>query len=281
VRLLVWRGPLESCNYGCPYCPFAKAPARPATLRRDRAALRRFLDHVRDDPTPVDLLFMPWGEAMIWPWYPDALRELAALPHVRAVGIQSNGSFPARFVADLSPKVGLWLTWHPTEIPRAAFTAQITRLRALGVSLSVGAVAVPEHLNELEALRDSLPDEVPMWVNARKPGGRYTPDQITRYTALDPDFPLELRPVPSRGRACATGDEVWMVEADGTIPRCHLIPTPLGNLYTGGPTPPGPCTRRSCHCFVGYAFLDEVGLWRRWQGGFVSRQRPSTGSPPR
>lgn len=273
MRLLVWRGHLVSCNYDCGYCPFARRPAERATLLRDRVALERFVAHVTADPTPTDVLIMPWGEAMIWPWYAPALARLAAADHVRAVGIQTNGSFPARFAAALPPNVHLWISWHPTQIGRAAFTAKIRALLDQGNTLSVGTVAAAEHLDELEQLRADL--DVPMWVNARKPGGRYTQAEIARFTAIDPDFPLELRPIRSRGKACATGADVWMVEADGTIPRCHLIPGALGNLYDAGPAPPGPCTRASCHCFVGYAFLDEVGLWRRWGQGFVGRRRPA------
>ncbi|MFZ4739422.1 MAG: STM4011 family radical SAM protein [Bradymonadia bacterium] len=271
MRLLVWRGHLVSCNYACGYCPFAKRKAELATLRRDREALDRFVAHVASDPTPTDVLIMPWGEAMIWPWYPEALAALARLPHVRAVGIQTNGSFPARAVASLPPNVQLWISWHPTQIERSAFTAAIQALLAQGNTLSVGTVAAPEHLDALEQLRRDL--DVPMWVNARKPGGRYTPEEIVRFYAIDPDFELELRPVRSRGKTCATGHDVWMVEADGTIPRCHLIPTPLGNLYEGGAAPQGPCTRAGCHCFVGYAFLEEVGVWRRWGERFVGRRR--------
>ena len=37
---LLYRGPLASCNYDCPYCPFAKRRDSPQLLRADRAALR-------------------------------------------------------------------------------------------------------------------------------------------------------------------------------------------------------------------------------------------------
>ena len=279
-RLLIWRGPLDACNYNCPYCPFALRPARLETLRRDEAALARFAAHVAADPTPVDLLFMPWGEAMIWPWYGRTLGALAALPHVRAVGIQTNGSFPLANVDGWPPNAGLWISWHPTGVSRDAFVAKVRALCDRGVPLSVGAVAVPERLDDLRRLRDDLPD-VPLWINARKPGPRYTPDQVAAFTALDPDFPIELRPVRSGGRACATGDQVWMVDGDGRIDRCHLVPTAIGDLYAGGvPAPPGPCPRTTCHCFVGYAFLDEPGQWRRWQERFVTRRRPDDRAPP-
>lgn len=276
-RLLVWRGPLDSCNYGCSYCPFAKRAARIDTLRRDEAALARFADHIAADPTPVDLLFMPWGEAMIWPWYGRTLGSLARLPHVRAVGIQTNGSFPLHAVDGWPPNAGLWISWHPTEIALEPFVARIHALHARGVPLSVGAVAMPGGVAPVRALRDALPADVPMWLNARKPAtGRFRDDEVASLVAIDPDVGAELRPVRSQGRACATGDAVWMVEGDGTIVRCHLVDQRIGDLYDGGVTaPPGPCPRGSCHCFVGYAFLDEPGQWRRWQANFVTRRRPT------
>ncbi|MEU8270103.1 hypothetical protein AB0B89_23465, partial [Sphaerisporangium sp. NPDC049002] len=39
---ILYRGPLASCDYDCPYCPFAKRRDSPARLREDRAALERF-----------------------------------------------------------------------------------------------------------------------------------------------------------------------------------------------------------------------------------------------
>ncbi|MGE6735743.1 STM4011 family radical SAM protein, partial [Streptomyces sp. NPDC059900] len=41
---ILYRGPLASCDYACPYCPFAKRRDTPEQLRADRAALERFTD---------------------------------------------------------------------------------------------------------------------------------------------------------------------------------------------------------------------------------------------
>ena len=46
IRML-YRGPLASCNYDCPYCPFAKRRDPPELLRADRAALTRFVAWMR------------------------------------------------------------------------------------------------------------------------------------------------------------------------------------------------------------------------------------------
>ena len=48
---MLYRGPLASCNYDCPYCPFAKRRDRPEQLRADREALARFDGWVSENPT--------------------------------------------------------------------------------------------------------------------------------------------------------------------------------------------------------------------------------------
>ena len=37
---ILYRGPLSSCNYGCPYCPFAKHHETAAELKVDRACCK-------------------------------------------------------------------------------------------------------------------------------------------------------------------------------------------------------------------------------------------------
>src|SRR5690606_24541191 len=73
VRLdltILYRGTLSSCNYDCPYCPFAKHWESPAELAADRRGLARFVDWVsaRTDDR-LALFFTPWGEALVRQWY--------------------------------------------------------------------------------------------------------------------------------------------------------------------------------------------------------------------
>ena len=87
---VLYRGPLASCNYACGYCPFAKRPPDRATLARDRDALGRFVGWVGDAAGwRLELSFTPWGEALVWPWYRDALVQLSRSAHVRQVSIQT------------------------------------------------------------------------------------------------------------------------------------------------------------------------------------------------
>ena len=88
---ILYRGPLASCNYDCPYCPFAKRHDPPGALRADRAALERFVGWVAGETgTRISVLFTPWGEGLTRSWYRAALVRLSHLAHVERVAIQTN-----------------------------------------------------------------------------------------------------------------------------------------------------------------------------------------------
>jgi len=145
-----------------------------------------------------------------------------------------------------------------------------------GVPLSVGAVALPAHLGSIEALRRALPAEVPLWLNALRPAGRYTAQEVARCLALDPLFGHEQRPHASRGAGCLTGEEVIAVDGDGEITRCHFVSARLGNLYKDPLEQvlrPRPCPRTRCDCFIGYAHLPRLGLRRHFGEGLLARRR--------
>ncbi len=277
---ILWRGPLDSCNYDCAYCPFARRRVSRRVLDADRAALTRFVDWVCDaEAWRLEILFTPYGEALVWPWYRDALARISHLPHVRRVAIQTNGSAPMDFTGRANlDTLALWISWHPSEIPLERFAARIQALHADGVRLSVGAVALPTNADAVEALRAALPAGVPMWINAQKPGIRYDADAIARWSRLDPAFPLDARPHHTKGRACATGDEVVSIDGDGDIRRCHFVEERLGNLYTddlAALLTPRACPRARCDCWIGYSHLPELGLRQLYEADLLPRIRPS------
>ncbi len=281
---ILWRGPLDSCNYGCTYCPFSKRPPRKNVLRADRAALDRFVEWVRGaERWQLQILFTPYGEALIWPWYRRALVELSHVPHVRQVSIQTNGSAPTDFLddADLS-RVSLWVTYHPTEMNRADFVARIAALHERGTRLSVGMVASPARVDEAEALRAELPKDVPFWLNAQKPGVRFGDEDVARLRALDPMFELETRRHRSRGQACRTGEDVISVDGDGTIRRCHFVDEVLGNLYADELVRvlrARACPRATCECWIGYAHLPSTGARNYYEGASLLARVPSGKGP--
>ncbi len=264
---VLYRGPLDSCNYGCDYCPFAKRAPDRRLMDRDRAELARFVDWARAATEwDLEILFTPYGEALIWPWYRDGLVALSRLAHLKQVTIQTNASGPLDFLADADlTRVSLWISWHPTEIALAPFCERIASLHASGVRLSVGAVAVPAHLELVEALHRRLPADVPMWINAQKPGVRYDDEERARWRRLDPSFDLDARRHASRGQACLTGEDTISVDGSGTIRRCHFVDEVLGNLYVDDLSAllrPRTCPRARCDCWIGYSNLPALDLRR-------------------
>jgi MoaA/NifB/PqqE/SkfB family radical SAM enzyme len=276
---LLYRGPLDSCNYACSYCPFAKRDASRRTLERDRASLARFVGWAKQVAGwQLEILFTPYGEALIWPHYQAALVELSRADHVRQVSIQTNASGKLDFLdqADRA-RVSLWISWHPTEVELEPFARRIAALHEAGTRLSVGAVAVPEHLAAVEALRAALPPAVPMWINAQKPNARYGEAERARWRALDPAFDVDARRHLTRGAACLAGEDTISVSGSGVVTRCHFVDDVLGNLYEDDLETmlwPRPCTRARCDCFIGYSNLPALDLRRTFvDGGRLARIR--------
>jgi MoaA/NifB/PqqE/SkfB family radical SAM enzyme len=272
---ILYRGPLASCNYDCPYCPFAKRRDPPQALRADRAALARFVDWVcavRD--TTVSVLFTPWGEGLTRSWYRDAIVRLSHLPHVERVAIQTNLAARPDFLAAADPsRVALWCTYHPGEVARPAFVRRCAEVAALGVRYSVGVVGLPEHADEARALRHDLPDDVYLWVNAAD-GHTYDAAAEAAWTAIDPHFGFSVRPHASLGADCRTGETVVSVDGDGTVRRCHFVSAPIGNLYDGtwrAGLRPRPCPNTTCDCHIGYVHLRTLPLYDVFAGGVLER----------
>jgi hypothetical protein len=278
---VLYRGPLSSCNYGCEYCPFAKRAETHAELAGDRAALERFVGWAERDGgrggCDLSVLFTPWGEALIRPWYQAALARLTRLGHVRKAAIQTNLSCHLSWLGDCDvSRLGLWCTYHPGETTRDRFLARCGELDAAGVSYSVGVVGLREHLPEIAALRRVLRPEVYLWVNAYKRSADYYADaDVKTLTAIDPLFPLNNAHHASRGQRCLAGETAFSVAGDGTMTRCHFIKRPIGNLYDGDDWQrhlrPAACTNDTCGCHIGYVHLPSLGLYDTFGPGLPER----------
>lgn len=278
----LYRGPLASCNYACPYCPFAKRRESRASLAADRQALERFVGWVETHREHrISVLFTPWGEALIRRWYQDALVALTGMAHVEKAAIQTNLSCALDWAGRCDPaKLGIWSTYHPGQVSRRRFLSRCRTLDRLGIRYSVGVVGMKEHLAEAEAIRRELPARIYVWVNAYKHvAGYYTPEEIERLTAIDPLFPLSNTRHASRGHACRTGHSVLSVDGDGTLRRCHFVEEPLGNLYDLGDLEsilrPAPCPRETCDCHIGHVHLERLGLDQVFGDGILERAPPT------
>lgn len=271
---ILYRGPLASCDYDCPYCPFAKRRDTPGQLRADRAALERFTAWVAAQPHPISVLFTPWGEGLVRSWYRRALTELSHLPHVERVAIQTNLSARLDWVADADPAtLALWATYHPGQVDYERFLGRCRELTERNVRHSVGIVGLPEHLAYARRLRADLPPGTYLWVNAAE-GHTYSDADAAEWTGIDPLFGYSRRPYASRGLPCRTGDSVISVDGEGTVRRCHFVPDVLGDLYDGSfraALRPRPCPLATCDCHIGYVHLEPLGLYDVFAGGVLER----------
>jgi MoaA/NifB/PqqE/SkfB family radical SAM enzyme len=287
---ILYRGPLESCNYGCAYCPFAKKRDTPEELAADRAALERFVGWVAGRPDDsLAVFFTPWGEALVRPWYQDALARLTALPHVRRAAVQTNLSARLDWLSACEPsRLGVWATYHPEWTTRRRFLRQVAQVREAGAHLSVGVVGYPRFREEVAALRRELPEDVYLWVNAvKRPGHAYTEEELAFFSSVDPLFHFNTRRHPSLGRACAAGHTVLSVDGDGVARRCHFIEEPIGNIYAADfaqALEPRPCTNATCGCHIGYVHLEYLELGQLYGAGILERvpaspvwQKPAAG----
>jgi MoaA/NifB/PqqE/SkfB family radical SAM enzyme len=274
---ILYRGPLSSCNYGCEYCPFAKHTETRAEHERDRLALERFVGWVAgrvDDH--ISVFFTPWGEALNRRRYQRAFRALTHMPQVQKVAIQTNLSCRLDWVeACVKERIGIWATYHPSQVERARFAAKCRELDQRGVRLSVGVVGVKEHAGEIEAIRAELPAHIYVWINAYKRlPDYYSDDDLRRFIEVDPLFPINNQRHPSQGMACNAGETVISVDGDGTVRRCHFIKTAIGNLYEPGfeaVLRPRPCTNETCGCHIGYIHMPHLQLQAIFGAGLLER----------
>jgi MoaA/NifB/PqqE/SkfB family radical SAM enzyme len=274
---ILYRGPLSSCNYACDYCPFAKRTETRAELERDRAALDRFVTWCeRRTDFRLGVLFTPWGEALVRPWYQEALARLTRSVNVVKAAIQTNLSCKLDWIADCElAKLGLWCTFHPSEVSRERFLAKCLELRALGARFSVGVVGLKEHAAEIAALREALPEDVYLWINAyKRVPDYYDTATARRFADLDPLFPVNNHRHASRGESCRAGADVIAVDGDGHARRCHFVPDVIGNIYDLDFTNclrERPCPNDTCGCHIGYVHLDRLGLYETFGDGVLER----------
>jgi MoaA/NifB/PqqE/SkfB family radical SAM enzyme len=269
--LVLFRTRLEWCNYTCGYCPWnaAARQVRAEVFRADEARLGRVLDRVSELPDAVEFFITPKAEYLVLPYWRRAVGRLLALPQVERVTVQTNLSFDVdSFLEGVdAAKLALWTTFHPTEISPAedeSLDSKWETLRRRGVPFSVGIVGTRENLPHLRRLRERLPADVYLWVNAyqREPD-YYTAAQRDEIRAVDPWFDLNNQDFPSRGRPCTAGQAAVYLDDEGDLRRCFFVGEVLGNLFRDGwrrLNGPQPCPRAGCHCYVGHMHIVELGF---------------------
>lgn len=272
-----WRGLLSGCNYDCSYCPFSKTVDTRHNLQDDCTALQRFCEWTEGRAGRVSILFTPWGEAVVRGYYRKAIERLSRLDHVGTVAIQTNLSVHPRWLShcDLE-SVGIWATYHPDQVLLADFVERVHVMEDMGVRYSVGVVAVRNHFQAIAKLKETLPENAYLWINAEESiQGKYAPSEVDFLAGIDPLFEVNNRIYSTVGRRCLAGESVISVAADGTARRCHFVDDPIGNIYDPSfenALRERTCPMARCNCHIGYSQLPALNLRHLFGSGFLERR---------
>ncbi|MFK7776462.1 MAG: STM4011 family radical SAM protein [Saprospiraceae bacterium] len=262
---ILYRGPLESCNYDCQYCPFAKKKNTRSELLYDKKCLDQFVGWVSKQKHNIGILFTPWGEALIRKYYQEAIIKLSHLKQVKKVAIQTNLSSKLEWLENANKtRVALWTTFHPTEITFERFLKKCKHLHKNQVKFSVGVVGKKENFKFAQLLREGLPNDIYFWVNAYKRiPDYYSKEDIEFLNEVDPLFNLNNTIYKTKGKACFAGETSLSIDGEGNISRCHFIKEKIGNIYDqslNAILKPANCTKEECRCYIGYFNLKELNL---------------------
>lgn len=273
---ILYRGPLSSCNYGCWYCPFAKRKDSADQLKDDRKKLNRFVQWTSSLSQNLGVLFTPWGEALTRSWYRQAIVQLSHQDNIARTVAQTNLSMGLGWLQDAAPaKVALWCTFHPGETQLDRFLQRCERLRQLQIRYSVGVVGLKENFAAIEELKNRLPADVYLWINAyKREVGYYDQEMLDFLASIDPHFPTNNQRHVSLGKSCLAGERSFTVDGDGDVRRCHFIQQPLGNIYRDALDSilqPRLCTNETCGCHIGYVYLQPLGLERTYGDRILER----------
>ncbi len=274
---ILYRGPLSSCNYECHYCPFAKQVDSPEELQHDRHCLERFVSWCKDaEISSLRVFFTPWGEAMTRRWYWNAFERLTALIHLEKVAVQTNLSCGLDWLVRCDiEKIGIWATYHPSQVSQDRFLQNVRQLQAMSISHSVGMVGLREDFNAIEEMRERLPKTTYLWINAYKSQPNYySPEEIQRLCEIDPLFQVNNTYHASLDANCDTGDKVISVDGAGEIRRCHFVKQSIGNIYNDSLTSvlkPRRCPNATCGCHIGYVHMPHLDLQSNFGDGILER----------
>ena len=282
MRTLYYRGLFRSCNYNCTYCPFFASNKnhfkREYDETADSEATLKFFKFCKSDTFKAagisEIMFTPYGEAMIYPDYHVTLMALCCNDSIKRVGCQTNLSFdvegfisrlkgfkPSEEISKTYKKLRFWCTFHPQRVDVNDFLAKCNMLLDSGITFCVGAVGIPQNIEILQYLRNSLSKEVYFWINAlsQKKYG-YSAYEISAFSAIDPLFFFEINHIKADSNLCSAGRKSLFIEANGNAYACHNSKAPLGNIYKSGILPTGSsCKAKECNCFLSYIHrVDEM-----------------------
>lgn len=226
-------------------------------IEKDKKALWKFVDHMKQEEEKHAVQVVPYGEALVHEYYWRALAELSQIVTEEYTGCQTNLSFSIEKMLEIyqkyqgrKEKLRLWCTFHPSMTTVEEFVEQCRKLEMEGVSFCVGMVGNPEEIPTLLELRRRLPDSVYVWVN--KMEGRkknYTMEEIEIFQKVDPYFFLQMEHRKADLQKCR---QSVFYEADGSSYFCNLHAAAKGTSGAEG------CGRSECNCYLAYSNRKDI-----------------------
>ncbi len=260
IRQITYRGSLKSCNYSCIYCPFSKNIMTKLELEEDKTNLYKFVEKLENTEfeKPVEILFTPYGEALIHEYYRDVFCDLTSENFVDKIGCQTNLSFDVDSWLSLDmdfSKVFLLATFHPSMADIDSFVLKVKKISKVH-NICVGVVGNPKDIDTIKNLRSKLPINVYLWVNAMDGLGRkYTDEEIEFFTDIDYNFGLEVGSLKEYN--CNCGSEHIFLDSSGKIFGCNRHKQVLGNIYNDDNFKSLKCSGRLCDCYLAYSHNND------------------------
>jgi MoaA/NifB/PqqE/SkfB family radical SAM enzyme len=272
---ILYRGSLDSCNYDCPYCPFAKKKNTREELAYDKKYLENFTDWVKGRNENISILLTPWGEGLIRSYYQKAMTTLSHLPQVKKIAIQTNLSCSLDWIQKVDKSAfALWITYHPEEVEFDKFVSKCRILIDWGIEFSIGVVGVKAHFEAIERLKNEISERY-IWVNAYKRKQNYYSEAEEKWlTSMDSLFPINNQVYQTKGKACSAGNTSFSINEEGDIAPCHFIKKKLGNIYRDNINEvlaPKLCINSECRCYIGYMNLEELQLEKVYGNRILER----------
>ena len=276
---VIYRGYLSECKYSCDYCPFSKTVATLSEQQKDREALALFVAWVEKTSRPdrpFEMLITPLGEALTRSWYREAIIKLSKFSSVEKIAIQTNLSSDTKWFTNCNLQTtAVWATFHPDFTTVDSFARKCNELYQQGIRFSAGAVGVKKHFTHIQELRKKLPASVYLWINAYKHQPNYYNESDLKFLEeIDPLFRDNLHYYKSLGQNCQAGSSVISIEGNGDLYRCHFIKEKRGNIFhdsIDSLLKKEPCTNDTCHCHIGYIYLDYLQLSAVYRTGMLER----------
>ena len=266
-HMVLYRGSLKSCNYKCSYCPFSKHAMSQEELVKDRRQWNLFVSTYLKQAENLNLralMLVPYGEALIHPWYWTGLAGISASAGTDAVGAQTNLGFSVKEALDdfrnaggLTRKLRLWATFHPQMTTVSEFAEKCMVCMEAGVTVCAGAVGVPEHEGLLHQLREELPEEIYLWINKMDGLKRpYTQKERESFADIDPYFFRELTEHAADVSQC---QERIFLDGSGRLGFCNISSTIHAGLDTYAlQSGFASCKRKRCSCYLAYGGRENL-----------------------